>query len=206
MGRARELSFRELRAGDIDLVIISPNDPDGMLKYTEECRQLGIRFIFDPSQQLARFDGEQTLSGMSGAYGLTVNDYELEMVKQKTGLYSEADILERVQILVVTRGADGATLMSRDRRVDVPVARPAAVADPTGGGDAFRAGLITGLVRGYPWEVAGRLGALAATYCLEQVGTMNHHYTLPEFVARYREEFGNAPELEDLLKSVKRKT
>jgi adenosine kinase len=200
MERARELSFRELRADDIELVIISPNDPTGMLKYTEECRELGIRFIFDPSQQLARFDGSQVLHGMAGAYGLTVNDYELEMVKQKTGL-DEAAIMDRVQIVVVTRGADGATLMSRDRRVDVPVARPEAILDPTGVGDAFRAGLITGLVRGYPWEVTGRLGALAATYCLEQMGTMSHHYTLPEFAARYRENFGNAPELEDLLKT-----
>jgi adenosine kinase len=200
MGRARELSFRELRADDVELVIISPNDPIGMLKYTEECRELGIRFIFDPSQQLARFDGAQVLHGMAGAYGLTVNDYELEMVKQKTGL-DEAAIMDRVQIVVVTRGADGATLMSRDRRVDVPVARPEAILDPTGVGDAFRAGLITGLVRGYPWEVTGRLGALAATYCLEQMGTMSHHYTLPEFATRYRGNFGDAPELEHLLKT-----
>jgi adenosine kinase len=101
--------------------------------------------------------------------------------------------------------------MSRDRRVEVPVARPKAILDPTGVGDAFRAGLLTGLVRGYSWEVTGRLGSLAATYCLEQVGTMSHHYTLPEFVKRYRENFGDAPELEDLLKrgetrSLKRKT
>jgi adenosine kinase len=200
MSRGRELSFRDLRRDpEVELVIISPNDPNGMLKYTEECRELGIRFIFDPSQQLARFTGEQALYGMAGAYALTVNDYELEMIKQKTGM-DEADILDRVQILVVTRGADGSTLRSKDRRVDVPVARPAVVVDPTGVGDAFRAGLITGLVRGYPWEVTGRLGALAATYCLEQVGTMNHHYTLQEFVARYREDFGDAPQLEDLLK------
>jgi adenosine kinase len=199
MSRARELSFRDLRPEEIELVIISPNDPVGMLKYTEECRDLGIRFIFDPSQQLARFTGEQALYGMTGAYALTVNDYELEMIKQKTGL-EETSLLDRVQVLVVTRGADGASLISRGRRVDVPVAPPRAIVDPTGVGDAFRAGLITGLVRGYGWEVAGRLGALAATYCLEQVGTMNHRYTLPEFAARYRESFGDAPELEDLLK------
>jgi adenosine kinase len=200
MSRARELSFRDLRPDDIELVIISPNDPVGMLKYTEECRELGIRFIFDPSQQLARFDGQQVLHGLLGAHALTVNDYELEMIKQKTGL-DEAAILRQVKILVVTRGADGATLMSRKRRVDVPVVPPVAIADPTGVGDAFRAGLITGLVRGYPWEVTGRLGALAATYCLEQVGTMSHQYTLPEFATRYRENFGDAPELEDLLKT-----
>ena len=82
--------------------------------------------------------------------------------------------------------------------MDVPVARPTAIADPTGVGDAFRGGLLTGLVRGYPWEVTGRIGALAATYCLEHIGTMNHHYTVAEFAARYRENFGDAPELKDL--------
>jgi adenosine kinase len=121
------------------------------------------------------------------------------MVKHKTGL-DEAGIFDRVGMMVVTRGADGASLMSHDRRVDVPVARPEVIRDPTGVGDAFRAGLIAGLVRGYHWEVTGRLGALAATYCLEQIGTMRHHYTLPEFAARYRENFGDAPELEDLLR------
>jgi adenosine kinase len=198
MSRGRELSFREIDIKDVDLVIISPNDPVGMLKYAEECRELDIRFIFDPSQQLARFDGEQVRRGMEGAYALTVNDYELEMVKQKTGL-DEAAILDRVQIIVVTCGADGSIFMSRDRRVHVPVARPAAIVDPTGVGDAFRSGLILGFVRSYSWETTGRLGALAATYCLEQAGTMNHRYTLPEFVTRYRENFGDAPELKDLL-------
>ncbi len=201
MSRARELSFRDLDPAEIDLVIISPNDPAGMLKYAAECRELGIKFIFDPSQQLARLDGEQVLAGLAGAYALTVNDYELELVKSKTGL-DDAGILDRVGLLVVTRGADGATLMSKDRWVDVPVARPRAIVDPTGVGDAFRGGLITGLVAGYPWEVTGRLGALAATYCLEQAGTMKHRYTLPEFVARYRESYGDAPELDDLVRSV----
>ncbi|MGQ9489547.1 MAG: carbohydrate kinase family protein [Anaerolineae bacterium] len=198
MTRARELTIHDLDPQDVDLVIISPNDPIAMLKYAQECRELGIRFIFDPSQQLARFTGAEVLAGMQDAYALTVNDYELELVKSKTGLGAES-ILEKVELLVVTRGADGASLISRQRRVDVPAARPQAIVDPTGVGDAFRGGLLTGLVRGYPWEVAGRLGSLSAVYCLEQVGTMNHRYTLPEFVARYRENFGDTPELTDLL-------
>ena len=196
MSRGRELTYRGLDVSAIDYTIISPHDPEGMLRNCAECRELGIRFIFDPSQQLARFNGEQVLAGMVGAYAMTVNDYELELVKSKTGL-SEAGILDRIELLVVTRGADGATLMSRQRRVDVPVATPRAIADPTGVGDAFRGGLLTGLVRGYPWEVTGRIGALAATYCLEHVGTMNHRYTMAEFVARYRENFGDVPELDD---------
>ena len=196
MSRGRELTYRGLDKRAIDFVIISPHDPEGMIRNCSECRELGIKFIFDPSQQLARFDGAQVLAGMTGAYAMTVNDYELEVLKQKTGL-DEAGILAQVELLVVTRGSDGASLISKDRRVDVPVARPTAIADPTGVGDAFRGGLLTGLVRSYPWEVTGRIGALAATYCLEHVGTMNHRYTVAEFAARYRENFGDAPELDD---------
>ena len=197
MSRGRELTYRGLDPSEVDYVIISPHDPEGMLRNCAECRELGLRFIFDPSQQLARFTGEQVLAGMTGAYALTVNDYELELVKSKTGL-DERGILDRVELLVVTRGASGASFIGRERRIDVPVARPRVIVDPTGVGDAFRGGLLVGLVRGYPWEVAGRIGALAAVYCLEQMGTMNHRYTLPEFVKRYRENFGDTPELQDL--------
>jgi adenosine kinase len=124
------------------------------------------------------------------------------MVKQKTGL-SEQEILERVGMLVVTRGADGSTLMSRERRIDAPVAVPRSAIEPTGVGDAFRAGLIVGLVHGYSWETTARLGALAATYALERVGTMSHRYTLSEFAERYRSEFGDAPELDELVNGDK---
>ena len=136
---------------------------------------------------------------MDGAFALTVNDYELEVLKSQDRAGRSRHPRQQVGLLVVTRGADGASFISGDRRVDVPVATPHGIVDPTGVGDAFRGGLLTGLVRGYPWEVTGRIGALAATYCLEQVGTMNHRYTVPEFVARYREAFGDAPELQDML-------
>ena len=106
MSHGRELTYRGLDLSEIDYTIISPHDPEGMLRNCAECRELGIRFIFDPSQQLARFDGEQVLAGMAGAYAMTVNDYELEVLKQKTGL-DEAGILAQVELLVVTRGADG---------------------------------------------------------------------------------------------------
>ena len=198
MARGRELTYRGLAKDEIDYVIISPHDPEGMLRNCTECRDLGLPFIFDPSQQLARLDGAQVLAAMEGAFGMTVNDYELELVKSKTGL-DEAAILDKIGMLVVTRGMDGSTLMSRHRRVDAPIVPADIVADPTGVGDAFRGGLLTGLVRGYSWEATARIGALAATYCLEQVGTMNHRYTVPEFVARYREHFGDTPELSDML-------
>jgi adenosine kinase len=198
MARARELSLYGLPGTPIDLVIISPNDPEAMRRYTEECRQLGIPFVYDPSQQLARMTGAELVASMRGAAVLTVNEYELEMAKAKSGL-DEAGILQQVDVLVVTRGARGSTVIGRDFRVDVPAAQELRTTDPTGVGDAYRAGLITGIVRGYPWEVACRLASLAATYVIEQNGTTSHFYELADFVARYRENFGDTPELEDLL-------
>ena len=111
MSHGRDLTYHGLDLSAIDYTIISPHDPEGMLRNCAECRELGIKFIFDPSQQLARFDGAQVLAGMAGAYAMAVNDYELEVLKQKTGL-DEPGILAQVELLVVTRGADGATLMS----------------------------------------------------------------------------------------------
>lgn len=197
MARARELSLRNVD-GDIDLVIISPNDPQAMRQYAEECRQLAIPFVYDPSQQLARMTGEELVESMKGARLLTVNEYELEMAKQKSGL-DEETMLALVDTIVVTRGAEGSTVLNRENRIDVPAAVPEQVVEPTGVGDAYRAGLLTGILRGYSWETACRLGSLAAVYVLERTGTMNHFYELQEFVARYHREFGFSDELEDLL-------
>ncbi len=198
MARARELSLRQLAGESIDLVIISPNDPEAMRKYAQECRELAIPFVYDPSQQLARMDGQVLLESMAGARVLTVNEYEYEMVRQKSGL-DEADLLELVESIVVTLGAQGSKVINRGFEIFIPTASTAHVVEPTGVGDAYRAGLLTGLVRGYPWEVTCRLASLAATYVIEQHGTMSHRYDLPGFVARYRQEFGDASELDDLL-------
>ncbi|MCS6842821.1 MAG: carbohydrate kinase family protein [Caldilineales bacterium] len=200
MARARELSLARLNDTPIDVVIISPNDPVAMRQLAEECRQMGIPFVYDPSQQLARMTGEELVESMRGARVLTVNEYELEMAKAKSGL-NEAGMLELVESIVVTLGPRGSRVLNRDGRVvEAPAAAARRVVEPTGVGDAFRAGLLTGLTRGYPWEVTCRLANLAAVYVIEHPGTMSHHYTLPEFVQRYRENFGDAPELEDLLR------
>lgn len=203
MARARDLSLHRLAGTPIDLVIISPNDPAAMRRYAEECRQLGVPFVYDPSQQLARMNGAELVESMTGARVLTVNEYELEMAKAKSGL-DEADMLQLVQAIVVTLGPRGSRVITRDFQLEVPAARATCVAEPTGVGDAYRAGLMTGLVRGYPWEVTCRLASLAAVYVIENQGTMSHSYTLPDFVARYRQNFGDAPELTDLLASAQR--
>ncbi len=198
MSRAASLSFKNQRLDDVELVVISPNDPRAMVAYARECQELGLPYLYDPSQQIVRLSGEELIEGTRGARLLVVNDYEFEMMKNKTGL-SEEGLLALTPTVVITRGERGSTIIDQGRVIPIPIAPPVCAAEPTGVGDAYRAGLILGLIRGYPWEVAGRLGSLAATYALEQCGTQNHRFTLAEFVARYRQTFGDAPELQDLL-------
>ncbi len=189
MAYAGDLSFRDLPFRP-DWAIISPNDPRAMANYPRECRELGIHYLYDPSQQIARMDAETLRDGLQGADILIVNDYEYEMLKQKTGLDDAALRAAVKMALVVTRGPDGSTIWAEGRRWDLPIAKPKAEVDPTGVGDAYRAGLLKGMAMGMPWPVCGRIGALAAAYVIERPGPQSHHYTLDEFVRRYRETFG----------------
>jgi adenosine kinase len=204
MARARDLSFHDLAGDEVEVAIIAPNDPVAMDKYARECRELGIPYIYDPSQQVARVRGEELTEGLTGAYILILNEYEYNILRKKTGL-TESQLLARVNTLVVTKGEEGSTVIIREtgggdvERLEVPIAVPYAAYDPTGVGDAYRAGLIKGLVRGYPWPVTGRLASLAAVYVLEHPGPQPRPYTLKEFVQRYHENFGHTPELADLL-------
>jgi adenosine kinase len=190
MANAGELSFRTIPGlrRDNTLVIISPNDPDAMVQYAEECATLGLRYIWDPGQQCARMDGAQLAEGLAHAFMLIVNDYEFELLRQKTGL-SAAEIEGKVEILVVTRGAQGSTVISGGTRIDVPAVPPVRIADPTGVGDAFRGGFMKGLATGASLEECARLGSVAATYALEHLGGSSHSYTLDEFMARYRRAY-----------------
>jgi adenosine kinase len=190
MANAGELSFRLIPdLKEHGLVIISPNDPESMVQYAQECGTLGIRYIWDPGQQCARMDGSQLAEGVSGAFMVIVNDYELELLRQKTGL-SEDDIQQRVEVLVVTRGENGSTVLSKGTRVDVPAVVPDRIADPTGVGDAFRGGFMKGLATGASYEVCARIGSVAATYALEHLGGTSHAYTFEEFASRYEQYFG----------------
>ncbi len=200
MGYAHTLSFKDQDYSDIELAIISPSDPGAMMQHARECRELSIPYIYDPSQQIIRLSGEELVDGMKGAKMLIVNDYEFEMIRNKTGL-SERAILNLVETLIVTSGEQGSDIMTADQTIHIPIVPPHRVADPTGVGDAYRAGIIKGYIRGFCWETTGRIGSLAATYVLEEHGTQNHHYTLSEFVARYRENFGPTAELESGLDS-----
>jgi adenosine kinase len=192
MARAADLSFRDLSRGSASLAVISPNDPAAMAKYAAECRELGIPFVYDPSQQVARLSGGEILAGLEGAEILIGNEYEFGIIGKKTGL-SEKEIEARVPVVIVTRGAEGSSISVRSAstlRVPPAKLRGDAV-DPTGVGDAFRAGLLAARHRGLPWEVAGRVGSVAAVWALETLGPQPTRYSIDEFIKRYRENFAS---------------
>jgi adenosine kinase len=189
MGRAGELSFTPVTPRP-DLVIISPNDPGAMTQYVRECKELGIPYIYDPSQQIVRLSDDDLREGIDGSAITITNDYEFELLRKRLRM-DEAVFLKCARVLIITRGADGSTILTRERRYDVPAVLTARPIDPTGVGDAYRAGLIRGLALGLPWDTIGRMAALAATYVLENHGPQNHQYTREEFVQRYRTQFGN---------------
>jgi adenosine kinase len=198
MAHAGELSLYELNGEQPDLVMISPNDPKAMVRYAEECKQLDIPYLYDPSQQIPRLDGEDLRAGVEAALALFVNDYELGMIEKRTGM-SLADVLDQTQFAVITRGEYGATIYADGKEISIPPVVPKSIVDPTGVGDAFRGGFLKGFSQGWDWETCGRLGALAAAYCLEQEGPQGHAYTRAEFVARYRRHFDDGGKLDELL-------
>src|SRR4051812_44074448 len=165
MSEAREIELGGL--GPVDLVVVSPNDPEAMLRHTAECRERGIAFVADPSQQLSSLEGEQIRALLDGAAILLTNAYEAALTERKTG-WSAAEILDRVGIRVTMHGADGVSIeQSGQEEIRVPVVPSDAIADPTGVGDAFRAGFLAGRSWDLPLERSAQVGALLATLCLE---------------------------------------
>jgi adenosine kinase len=188
MANAGELSFRSVDS--CTLAIISPNDPGAMVQYAEECRTLGVPFIWDPGQQCARMSGPELRDGFEGSTLVICNDYEFELLRQKTSV-DEASILEHTQTLVITRGEAGCSIYTTSGRKDVPAVPPTRIVDPTGVGDAFRAGYMKGLSHRAEHEVCARMGAVAATYALEHLGGQSHAFTWAEFHTRYEAHFGS---------------
>ncbi|MDX6243247.1 MAG: adenosine kinase [Frankiales bacterium] len=178
-------------AVDDVLVLVSPNDPDAMLRHTREARELGIAFAADPSQQLARMEGPAVRELIEGARFLFTNDYEWGLVTSKTG-WSHEDILGRVGAWVVTHGAKGSVIHRAGQEdVAIPVAQEMRIADPTGVGDAFRAGFLTGTAWGLDLERSAQVGSLMATYVLETVGTQEYEFEREEFVKRFADSYGD---------------
>lgn len=197
MSAAARISLIDLKVDVVDLVVIAPNDPAAMAKFVRESQALGWSYLYDPGLQLPRLSQDDLIAGISNAAALIGNEYELALIENRLDRTVEA-LLELVPLVVVTRGAHGVTLLRSGERVDVSAACATEVIDPTGAGDAFRAGLIIGMVHSLPLVACGRLGAVAAVYAIEHKGMQEHFYTWPEFVGRYQTTYGNDPFLAQL--------
>ncbi|MFF4772203.1 carbohydrate kinase family protein [Microtetraspora fusca] len=192
MAEAREIELGPIidRVGGLDLVLISPNDPDAMLRHTDEARGRGIPFAADPSQQLARMPGEDIRQLVDGAAYLFGNDYEKGLIEQKTG-WSDEEILQRVGVRVTTLGPKGARIdRAGEPSVNVPPAPELGKADPTGVGDAFRAGFLSALSWGLSLERCAQVGNLTATHVLEQVGCQEYELSQRAFLERFGAVYG----------------
>jgi adenosine kinase len=176
-------------AVDVRLGIVAPDGRQAMIEHAAQFKEASIPFIFDPGQGLPMFGGEELSLFIDQASWVAVNDYEWQMLQQKTGL-TAAQVAAKVDALIVTRGAEGSSIYTKDRTWTVPAVKPRAVVDPTGCGDAYRAGLIHGLLRGLDWETTGRIASLMGSMKIESRGPQNHDFTKAEFDRRYQDHFG----------------
>jgi adenosine kinase len=200
MAHSAELSLHELADDPPDLVLISPNEPEAMRLYVRECQELGIPYLYDPSQQIVRLDAADLEEGICGAMAFFVNDYEAALVKNMVGWGPEEIYNENPDILlVITRGESGTSIYKDGLTYEVPVVPPVQILDPTGVGDAFRGGFLSGFSHGLDLETCGRMGALAATYCLEATGTQGFSYTPQEFIERFRQKYDDQGKLDILV-------
>jgi adenosine kinase len=173
----------------ISIGIVSPDGREGMLQHAEQFVETRVPFIFDPGQGMPMFDGTVLTNFIDQATWVTVNDYEWQLMQERTGL-SPHDITECVDALIVTRGNNGSVIYTLEKRYEIPAATPEAVEDPTGCGDAYRAGLLYGLLNEMDWETTGRIASLMGAIKIKSHGTQNHSFTLDEFRSRFKESFG----------------
>jgi len=190
-----------LRAGILGLadtvpgpeaVIVGPNAPDAMFRLVRECREAAVPWVFDPAHQLPHMTAADLEEGSRGAWIVIGNDYELELIRQRTGR-DQRDLLELAEMVVTTLGREGSRIATRDGDTVIPAAAAVEEVDPVGAGDAYRAGLVHGLLTGLGVERAGRIASLAATYVVEKTGTIEHRYTRDQFAERYRQAYGESP-------------
>ena len=171
------------------LGIVSPDGRDGMLKHAQQFTEKNIPFIFDPGQGLPMFNGEELIQFIEQANWVTVNDYEWQMMKEKTGL-SKKEITEKVEALIVTRGGEGSHIYTKEGLIEVPIVEPESISDPTGCGDAYRAGLLYGLVNNMDIEIAGKIASLMGSIKISSHGTQNHTFTIDKFMSQLESKFG----------------
>jgi len=175
----------------ISIGIVSPDGREGMMQHAREFNELEIPFIFDPGQGMPMFTGEELLTFMNQAKWAIFNDYEFELLQNSTGLGLDA-LVELVDTLIVTRGDKGSDIYSQGQCLKIPPAKPKAILDPTGCGDAYRAGLLYGLMNDYNWEETGRIASLMGAIKIEHHGTQNHTFSMADFKTRYHDNFGTS--------------
>jgi adenosine kinase len=188
MGRGGQVDVAPL-ADRVDTVVVSPDAPDGMERHVAQAAEIGARLVFVPAQQIPSLSDDALRAGLDAAWLVVGNDYELELIRARTGITPD-DLRRRGALVALTRGPEGSELHGPDGVVQIPVAPPRQVVDPTGAGDAYVAGLLAALRRGLPRDAAGRVAALSATFAVEQQGPQSHWYDVDAFAARYEEAFG----------------
>jgi adenosine kinase len=192
MANDKKLSLSSIPREEMELVIIGPTEPEPIVSFTRECQEVGVPYIYSPIWQIIRMSGEDLAQGVKGASVVVANDYEYELIKNKTGLEPK-DIVEHAGMVVITKGEHGSWIMTKDEVAVIPAAKPRKIVDPVGAGDAYLGGLVFGLQAGLDIQRAGRVASLAAVYAIEQYGTQSHAYSRDEFAQRYFESFGDEP-------------
>ncbi|MGR9114907.1 MAG: carbohydrate kinase family protein [Gammaproteobacteria bacterium] len=177
--------------GSICIGIVSPDGKEGMQQHAAQFVEQGVPFIFDPGQGMPMFNGEELLQFLEQSTWVTLNDYESELMQERTGLTLD-EMADRVEALIITMGGNGSKIYTQGERIDIPAAKPKAIQDPTGCGDAYRAGLLYGLINELDWNVTGRIASLMGAIKIEHHGTQNHGFDLETFKQRYKENFGSS--------------
>ncbi len=183
----KQLSLKSLKEKP-DFCVVAPNDPEAMLKFVMECKELKVPFMFDPGMQLPRLSDENIKDGIDGSEILIGNDYEIGIIKKRLKI-DDADILKRTKILVTTLGENGSEIRKEQKTISVESARPFKILDPTGAGDAYRAGFLAGYLRCFDLKTCGQIGSVTACYAVENYGTTSHKFSIEEFQKRYQENF-----------------
>lgn len=201
MAYDKQRSLHEVPREELGYVVIGPTEPEPIVKFTRECQEMGVPYIWSPIWQIIRMTPEELSEGVRGAKVVVANDYEYELIRDKTGM-DQQGILEHAEMVVTTKGKHGSVIMTRDEVAAIPPARPVEVVDPVGAGDAYLGGLVFALESGLDIQRAGRVASLAAVYAVEQYGTQTHAYTREEFARRYVENFGDEAIVAEALGAV----
>ena len=178
-------------AQDVTIGIVSPDGRTGMIEHASQFAAASIPFVFDPGQGLSMFGGDELRQFIEQASWVTVNDYEWELLKDRTS-WDVDDVKSRVSALIVTRGAEGSVIYAGDSNIEIPAVQPDAVKDPTGCGDAYRGGLLFGLMQGWDWLKGGRVASLMGAVKIECHGTQNHSFSMEDFERRFQNSFGSS--------------